>query len=324
MSKPSLIEQRQGVEALINCAISDEQPSPYDVAAAKQARMRYGSVCSGIEAASVAWEPLGWRPAWFAEIEPFPSAVLAHRYPTVPNLGDMTLLPERVASGEIEAPDVLVGGTPCQGFSVAGLRLSLRDERSNLAFSFVRIADAIDAVRLRDGRPAAWITWENVPGVFIHDDNPFGCFLGALVGSDAALVPPKGRGWPDAGVAHGPRRCAAWRCLDAQHFRLAQRRKRLFVVARGYFGGAGEWDGPDALLPVIEGMRWHPAPRREAWEDVTGTLNARTRGGGGLGTDFDCGGGITVAQSPAEPQSQRDGPDRPLSQREGGGRQNGR
>lgn len=91
--------------------------------------MRFGSVCSGIEAASVAWHPLGWNAAWLAEIEKFPAAVLAHHYPNVPNLGDMTKLPERIASGQIEAPDVLCGGTPCQAFSVAGLRKSLDDAR---------------------------------------------------------------------------------------------------------------------------------------------------------------------------------------------------
>jgi DNA (cytosine-5)-methyltransferase 1 len=110
--------------------------------------IRFGSVCSGIEAASVAWHPLGWQAAWLSEIEPFPCAVLAHHYPDVPNLGDMTKLPERIVSGEIEAPDVFCGGTPCQAFSVAGLRKSLDDARGNLSLVFCEIANAIDTTRL--------------------------------------------------------------------------------------------------------------------------------------------------------------------------------
>ena len=115
--------------------------------------MRYGSLCSGIEAASVAWEPLGWQPAWFAEIEPFPSAVLSHHWPHVPNHGDMTLLVGKILSGAVEAPDILVGGTPCQAFSVAGLRGSLDDERGNLTLTLIRILDAIDFIRARNGQP---------------------------------------------------------------------------------------------------------------------------------------------------------------------------
>ena len=109
--------------------------------------LRYGSVCSGIEAVSVAWQGMGFEPAWFSEIEPFPCAVLAHHYPSVPNYGDMTTLSERILSGEIEAPDILVGGTPCQAFSVAGLRNSLNDERGNLTLVFVRILNAINTIR---------------------------------------------------------------------------------------------------------------------------------------------------------------------------------
>ena len=125
--------------------------------------MKYGSVCSGIEAASVAWEPLGFQAAWFAEIEPFPCAVLAHHWPHVPNYGDMTKLEARILSGEIEAPDILVGGTPCQAFSVAGLRNSLDDERGNLTLVLVRILNAIDEVRKRLGKPPAILVLENVP-----------------------------------------------------------------------------------------------------------------------------------------------------------------
>jgi len=259
--------------------------------------VRFGSVCSGIEAASAAWHALGWRAAWVSEIEAFPCAVIAARWPGVENLGDMTSLPARILAREVEAPDVFVGGTPCQAFSVAGLRGSLSDARGNLTLTFVRIADAIDIVRRADGRAPAWIVWENVPGVLSVADNAFGAFMGGLVGGDAALEPPRGRGWTDAGVVSGPERCAAWRVLDAQFFGLAQRRRRVFVLARG---GAGNWAAADALLPVIESVRWHPAPRRASRERTAPTLAARTRGGGGLGTDAELDGGLIPQRWPAE------------------------
>jgi DNA (cytosine-5)-methyltransferase 1 len=226
--------------------------------------IRFGSVCSGIEAASVAWHPLGWRAAWLAEIEPFPCAVLAHHYPDVPNLGDMTTLPERIASGEIEAPDVFTGGTPCQAFSVAGKRESLGDARGNLSLTFCEIANAIDDVRRADGREPCVVVWENVPGVLSTADNAFGCFLGALAGADDALVAPGGR-WSDAGVVLGPRRAIAWRVLDAQYFGLAQRRRRVFVVA-----SARDGFDPAAVLLEFDGVRRDSAPRREAGEGVAG------------------------------------------------------
>jgi DNA (cytosine-5)-methyltransferase 1 len=245
----------------------------------------------------VAWRGLGWRAAWVSEIEAFPIAVIAARWPGVENLGDMTALPERILARDVEAPDILVGGTPCQAFSVAGLRGSLSDARGNLTLTFVRIADAIDTVRRADERAPAWIVWENVPGVLSVADNAFGAFLGGLVGGDAALEPPRGRGWTDAGVVSGPERCAAWRVLDAQHFGLAQRRKRVFVLARG---GAGNWSAADALLPVIESVRWHPAPRRASRERTAPCLAARTRGGGGLGTDAGLDGAPIPQRWPAE------------------------
>ena len=192
--------------------------------------MRFGSVCSGIEAASVAWHPLGWKAAWLSEIEKFPCAVLAHHYPDVPNLGDMTTLPDRIRSGEVEAPDVFCGGTPCQAFSVAGLRKSLDDARGNLSLTFCEIADAIDQVRLIQQSHPSIVFWENVPGVLNTKDNAFGCFLGALAGEDDALIPPGGR-WSNAGFIDGPQRAVAWRVLDAQYFGVAQRRRRVFVIA---------------------------------------------------------------------------------------------
>lgn len=247
--------------------------------------MRFGSVCSGIEAASVAWGPLGWEAAWLSEIEAAPSAALAYHYPDVPNLGDMTALPAHVRSGEIEAPDVFCGGTPCQAFSVAGLRRSLDDARGNLALIFCEIANEIDIRRVDAGKPAAVVFWENVPGVLSTKDNAFGCFLAGLAGETDALVPPGGK-WTDAGCVFGPQRAVAWRVLDAQYFGLAQRRRRVFVVA-----SARDGFDPVAVLFEFEGVRRDSAPSRETGQDVTGTLSARTSGGGGLGTDFDIDGG---------------------------------
>jgi DNA (cytosine-5)-methyltransferase 1 len=223
--------------------------------------VRFGSVCSGIEAASVAWHPLGWKAAWLSEIEPFPSAVLAHHYPDVPNLGDMTLLPERILSGEVEAPDVFCGGTPCQAFSVAGLRNSLDDARGNLSLTFVGIANAIDHVRsVRRDAPGI-IFWENVPGVLSTKDNAFGCFLGALAGEDDPILPP-GEKWTNAGCVYGPQRTVAWRVLDAQYFGVAQRRRRVFVVA-----SAREDFDPAAVLFEFDGVRRDTAPSRQAGKE---------------------------------------------------------
>ena len=236
--------------------------------------MKFGSVCSGIEAASVAFEPLGWSAAWFSEIEPFPSAVLAHHYPDVPNLGDMTAISRRLLSGEIDAPDVLCGGTPCQAFSVAGLRESLSDERGNLTLKFVEIADAIDHVRSRRGEPPAIVLWENVPGVLSTKDNAFGCFLAGLAGEDDPLEPPGGR-WANAGCVYGPARAVAWRTLDAQYFGLAQRRRRVFVVA-----SARDGFDPATVLFEWDGVRRDSAPSRSAGEVVAGTFKACAGSGG--------------------------------------------
>ena len=224
--------------------------------------MRFGSVCSGIEAASVAWHPLGWKAAWLSEIEPFPSAVLKHHYPDVPNLGDMTLLPERILSGEVEAPDVFCGGTPCQAFSVAGLRNSLDDARGNLSLTFVGIANAIDHVRSVRRDDPAIIFWENVPGVLSTKDNAFGCFLGALAGEDDPILPP-GEKWTNAGCVYGPQRTVAWRVLDAQYFGVAQRRRRVFVVA----SARADFD-PAAVLFEFDGVRRDTAPSREAGKTI--------------------------------------------------------
>ena len=224
----------------------------------------FGSVCSGIEAASVAWHPLGWRAAWLSEIEPFPCAVLAHHYPTVPNLGDMTKLVGKIRSREVEAPDVFCGGTPCQAFSVAGNRQSLDDARGNLSLTFCEIANAIDDVRYAAGDDECVVFWENVPGVLSTKDNAFGCFLAGLAGEDEPVVPP-GKKWENAGLVLGPRRAVAWRTLDAQYFGLAQRRRRVFVVASARAG----FD-PAAVLFEWQGLRRDTSPSREAGHGAAG------------------------------------------------------
>lgn len=224
--------------------------------------MRYLSVCSGIEAASVAWAPLGFSPVAFAEVEPFPCAVLARHYPDVPNLGDMTMIDGSSLRGRVH---VLVGGTPCQSFSVAGLRRGLDDERGNLALEFARLADECNP---------AFIVWENVPGVLSDRGNAFGCLLAALAGENAPLLPPGGR-WTDSGYVLGPGRTIAWRILDAQYFGLAQRRRRVFLVACPC-GGAD----PRKVLFEFGGLRRDTPPSREKGQDITQAL-ARSLGTGG-------------------------------------------
>lgn len=244
--------------------------------------MKYGSVCSGIEAASKAWEPLGWKPAWFSEIEPFPSAVLANHWPEVTNLGDMTKIADAVRDGYVEAPDALVGGTPCQAFSIAGLREGLSDDRGQLTLSYVELANAIDAKRRERGEPEAIIVWENVPGVLSSKDNAFGCFLAGLAGESSELQPAGGK-WTHAGCVSGPERVIAWRVLDAQFFGVAQRRRRVFVVA-----SARKGFDPAAVLFELDSVRRDSAPRRETQKAVA-ALTAR-----GVGT---CGADDNQAQA---------------------------
>ena len=214
--------------------------------------MRYGSVCSGIEAATVAWHPLGWEPAFFSEIEPAPRAILAHHYPNTPLHGDFTT----IRGDEYGPIDLLVGGTPCQSFSIAGLRGGLADDRGNLALEFLRLADR--------KRPR-WLVWENVPGVLSSNGGrDFGSILGGMVE-----------------LGYG----VSYRVLDAQFFGVPQRRRRVFVV--GYLG---DWRRAAAVLFERHSLSGHPAPRREKGQNAP-TIPSRSTGGGGLGTDFDCDGG---------------------------------
>lgn len=236
----------------------------------------YGSLCSGIEAASVAWEPLGFKPLWFSEIEPFPSAVLNHHWPHTPNLGDMRTLADRILQGEVPAPDVLVGGTPCQAFSVAGRHGSLDDERGNLTLELVRIFNAIDIIRKRNGKQPATLVWENVPGIFSTKDNAFGCFLGSLAGESVPLEPAGSR-WTNAGYVSGPTRKIAWRVLDAQFFGVPQRRRRIFLVA-----GAGAGFDPRKVLFEFKGLFKHTEQSGIKRNPATGSPGTCAESGGVL------------------------------------------
>ena len=254
--------------------------------------MRFGSVCSGIEAASVAWHDLGWSAAWFAELDAAPSAVLSSHYPHTPNLGDMTAIATRVLMGDVEAPDLLVGGTPCQAFSVAGLRNSLDDQRGQLSLEFIRLANAIKEARIKRGQPAPIIIWENVPGVLSTKDNAFGCFIGALCGETEALQPTGAR-WTRAGVVFGAERTVAWRVLDAQYFGVAQRRQRLFVIASDQDAACPaqilfEWDGQRRDIKPSRATRQSPtnfAAQRTQLSREPSTTCAHAFGRGGY-ADF--------------------------------------
>ncbi|HCA9945023.1 TPA: phage N-6-adenine-methyltransferase [Klebsiella pneumoniae] len=244
--------------------------------------MIYGSICSGIEAATVAWETLGWKAAWFSEIEAFPSAVLAERWPEVVNLGDMTKIAAAVRAGEVQAPDVMVGGTPCQAFSIAGLRNGLSDARGQLTLSYVELANAIDNKRIERGEEEAIFVWENVPGVLTSHDNAFGCFLAGLAGESCELEPSGGK-WTHSGCVYGPQRTIAWIVKDAQYFGVAQRRKRVFVVA-----SARKGFDPGQVLFESEGVRRDTPPSREP-QTAVAALTAR-----GVGT---CGADDNQAQA---------------------------
>ena len=228
------------------------------------------TLCSGIGAPEVAASRVGgFESVFVAEIESFPCAVLAHHYPNVPNYGDMTKWRDWPAHDL----DLLVAGTPCQAFSVAGLRNSLDDDRGNLTLEMARYAN--------HARPR-FLLWENVPGVLNTKDDAFGCLLGALAGSDAPLLPDGGR-WSNEGFVAGPRRQIAWRVLDAQFFGVAQRRRRVWLVAGDVERGAGNWRCAAALFPVGEGLRWHPSAGGAAGEGVAGWV-APSLTGSGRGT----------------------------------------
>lgn len=273
--------------------------------------MRFGSVCSGIEAASVAFKPLGWEAAWLAEVDVGASCVLNYHYgatapifpldpeetgigekerksrlnaiksterlpwgKSISNYGDMTRIKDLVLDRKAEAPDILCGGTPCQDFSLAGLRAGLKGARGQLTLAFVELADAIDEIRIEDGNDECVIFWENVPGVLSDKSNAFGNFLAALTGEVLPLEPPGGK-WTDSGVVLGPKRAVAWRIGDAQYFGHAQRRRRVIVIASAMDG----FD-PGEILLEFDGVRRDIKPSRKARQDITHAIAPSLTGSG--------------------------------------------
>ncbi len=231
--------------------------------------IRYLSLFSGMEAAHLAWAPLGWECVGVAEIEPAACALLAHRLPHVPNLGSVTeITDEQVAVlGHI---DVVIGGSPCQDLSVAGKRAGLAGARSGLFHEQLRI---FDAARTFCG--ARWLVWENVPGAFSSNQGrDFAVVVGALAGCELD-VPTDG--WGSEGVALGDNGLVEWSVLDAQWFGVAQRRRRVFAVL-----DTGDWAGRPPVLLEPDSLRGDSAPRREAGEGVAGTL---TRSAGERGAE---------------------------------------
>lgn len=190
--------------------------------------MKFGSIASGIDAASIAWNQLGFNAAWFSEIADFPSKVLSHHYTEIPNYGDMVKLPNLIESNEIDSPEMICGGTPCQAFSFAGWKKGLADERGLLTIKFVEIVNKIDFARQEKGKKKSIVLWENVEGVLGDKKNAFGILLSALAGLETELKVPK---WTSSGALLGPYRNLAWRVLDAKYFGLPQQRKRIFLVA---------------------------------------------------------------------------------------------
>ena len=236
--------------------------------------MRYLSLFSGIEACSVAWKPLGWECVGVAEIEPFPRRVLAHHYPNVPNLGDVTKVTEAdiAALGQI---DLVVFGSPCQDLSVAGKRKGLAGVRSGLFFTAINI---IQWARLWGGCRLA--LWENVPGAFSSNNGAdFAAVVDALAGLDGTEVPPKG--WGTEGCALGAEAMVEWSTLDAQWFGVAQRRRRVFALA-----DFGNWRDRPPILLESESLRGDSPPRRQTGEDTAGgsALSVALRGREGGGT----------------------------------------
>ncbi len=189
-----------------------------------------GSICSGIEAASVAWKDMGFNFLWFSEIADFPSRFLNYKYPSITNLGDMCDIPSQIENKAIKSPDLICGGTPCQAFSPAGLKRGLEDDRGNLTLKFVNIIDENDERRKIEGKNQTIVFWENVEGVLKDKTNAFGCFLASLAGFENEISISK---WPEAGLIHGLKRNIAWRVLDAKYFGLPQQRRRLYVLAGG-------------------------------------------------------------------------------------------
>jgi len=234
--------------------------------------MRYLSLFSGMEAAHLAWGPLGWECAAVAEIDPAACALLRHRLPHVPNLGSVTAITDEQVRA-LGPLDVVIGGSPCQDLSVAGKRAGLVGARSSLFHEQLRI---FHAARTLCG--ARWLVWENVPGAFSSNaGRDFAVVVGALAGSE--LTVPE-EGWGNEGVALGPGGLVEWSVLDAQWFGVAQRRRRVFAVL-----DTGDWPGRPPVLLESDSRRGDSAPRREAGQSVAGTIAGGARRSGGYSTD---------------------------------------
>lgn len=207
----------------------------------------YGSVCSGIEAASFVLEPLGVTPLWLSEIAEFPKKFLAHSYNHIKNLGDMNDIPYLIEQNIIGCPDFLCGGTPCQAFSLAGWKNGLNDDRGQLTLKYIDILNAIDKNRIALNKSRAVFLWENVEGVLKDKTNAFGFFLAGLLNLDEPIPFAK---WPNAGCVYGKERNIAWRVLDAKYFGVPQQRKRLYVV-----GGGKDFNPFSVLFEKGENLR---------------------------------------------------------------------
>ena len=231
--------------------------------------MKFLSLFSGIEAASVAFMPIGWQCAGVAEIEPFPCAVLKHHYPDVPNLGDITAITRE----QVEALgplDLVCGGFPCQDLSVAGKRAGLKHDDG----SSTRSGLFFNAMRIVGWTRARWLLIENVPGMLSSNwGRDFAAVVSEMAGCEFGVP---ANGWGNSGAAVGPHGLVEWATLDAQFFGLAQRRKRVFLVR-----DSGDWANREPVLLERESMCGNPAPSREAREEVAGTVagGARKRGG---------------------------------------------
>jgi DNA (cytosine-5)-methyltransferase 1 len=257
--------------------------------------MNYATVCSGIEAPSVAWESLGWKAQWFSEVEPFPCRVLKHHYPSVPNLGDMLKLEENKIFNE-STIDLFTGGTPCQSFSIAGLRGGLDDVRGNLSLEFCRI--------LITKRPR-WFLWENVPGIFssFTDDKDSKRYTGRRIAASGTYEPEFDitQTADFAALLSAFSECGyscAWRILDAQYFGVPQRRRRVFVI--GYLGN--DWRPPFAVLFERESLQRDNTPQRTQGQNTSGTINASAARSRGAGIDP---GMITAEPLTGRPYSDR-------------------
>lgn len=190
----------------------------------------FGSICSGIEVASFVFEPLNIHSLWLSEISEFPKRFLAEKFTNVPNLGDMNNIPQLINANKVEAPDLLCGGTPCQAFSLAGLRNGINDDRGQLILKYIDIVDVIDKKRLAAGKNRTVFFWENVEGVLTDKSNAFGCFLAGLLNLDKPISVQK---WSSAGIIYGKERNIAWRVMDAKYFGVPQQRKRVYLLGGG-------------------------------------------------------------------------------------------